>query len=215
MVEQSESITKLAAAIVAASAEFKNPPKDSVNPHYKSRFADLATVIDTVKPTLTKHKLAVMQFPAEVAGQPAMATMLIHESGEWIRSAIPLCPAKTDPQGIGSASTYARRYGLQAVLGITAENDDDGHQGSQPANQAAKPQQQQGQPANSGDVRPDGKDFQSAMKDKGFAWVDVIGDINHHEKTQYPNNVKYTDVAANHLAAFYAHLITLPSVPKK
>lgn len=216
MIEQSESIVKLSAAMVAASAELKNPPKDSVNPHYKSRFADLATVLDTVKPTLIKNRLAVMQFPTESNGLPALATMVVHESGEWIRTTMLLCPAKSDPQGIGSAITYGRRYGLQAALGITADDDDDGHQGSQPAKQTQQPAKTAPQQQNQAPVdnRIDGKTFQSVMNAKGFAWVDVIGDINHHEKTKYPNNAKYTDIAAGHLAAFFAHIQTLPDIKK-
>jgi hypothetical protein len=148
MVEQSASVSKLFAALVAAQAEMRNPPKDSVNPHFKSRFADLATVLDTVKPVLAKHKLGVVQLPTEVEGVgPAMSTMLIHESGEFVRSTIGLRPGKQDPQGIGAALTYARRYGLQAVLGITADDDDDGNHSShasrpaQQRQQAAPPQQ--------------------------------------------------------------------------
>lgn len=140
MIEQSPTVNKLFAALVAAQAEMRNPPKDSVNPHFKSKFADLATVLDTVKPVLAKHKLGVVQLPCEVAGiGPGLSTMLVHESGEFIRGVIALRPVKPDPQGIGSAMTYARRYGLQAVLGITADDDDDGNHASKPQQQSAKP----------------------------------------------------------------------------
>jgi hypothetical protein len=144
MVEQSATVSKLFAALVAAQAEMRNPPKDSVNPHFKSRFADLATVLDTVKPVLAKFKLGVVQLPCEVDGVgPALSTMLIHESGEYVRSTIGLRPIKADPQSTGAALTYARRYGLQAVLGITADDDDDGNDG----NHASRAPQQRQQPA--------------------------------------------------------------------
>ncbi len=146
MVQQSESVAKLFAALVAAGAQFRNPPKDSVNPHFKSKYADLATVLDTVRPVLAAHKLAVIQLPVTLeSGAAALATTVVHESGEWIRGTVHLHASKTDPQGIGSALTYARRYGLQAALGIAADEDDDGHAASRPAaparQQAARPEQ--------------------------------------------------------------------------
>jgi hypothetical protein len=139
-VRRSGTCNKLATALVAAQAEMKNPPKDSVNPHFKSRYADLATVRDTVMPTLVKFKLAVLQLPSELDGHPALTTILMHESGEWVETTIGLRPVKNDPQAIGSALTYARRYALQAIAGVAAEDDDDGNAASPPrANQQHKP----------------------------------------------------------------------------
>lgn len=145
--EHSPELNQLAAALSAAQGELRNPPKDSVNPHFKSRFADLATVRDTVKPVLTKYKLSVVQMPCEVDGVgPSLCTMLLHESGQFVRATVGLYPAKKDPQGIGSAITYARRYGLQAVLGVVADDDDDGEAATRPPQQ----QQRQQQPAKPG-----------------------------------------------------------------
>lgn len=140
MIQQSESVAKLFAALVAAGAELKNPPKDSVNPHFKSKYADLATVLDTVRPVLARHKLAVIQLPTTLDnGAAALATTIAHESGEWMRGTVQLYASKNDPQGIGSALTYARRYGLQAALGIAADDDDDGSAASRaPAANPAK-----------------------------------------------------------------------------
>jgi hypothetical protein len=140
---RSGTCSKLAVALVAAQAEMKNPPKDSVNPHFKSRYADLATVRDTVMPTLVKFKLAVLQLPSELDGHPALTTILMHESGEWVETTIGLRPVKNDPQAIGSALTYARRYALQALAGVAAEDDDDGNAATQP--HRAPQQQQQAQ----------------------------------------------------------------------
>lgn len=136
-VRRSPSVGALATELAKAQAEMKNPPKDSVNPHFKSRYADLATVRDTVVPVLARHGLAVLQLPCEMDGEPALTTLLVHTSGEWVETTIKLRPGKSDPQGVGSALTYARRYALQAVAGVAAEDDDDGHAGSQ------RPQQQQ------------------------------------------------------------------------
>jgi hypothetical protein len=134
-VRRSLTVAKLAEAMAKAQADMPNPPKDSVNPHFKSRYADLATVRDTVTPHLTKHGLAVIQLPCELDDHPALTTILTHTSGEWVETTIRLRPGKLDPQGVGSALTYARRYALQSVCGVAAEDDDDGNQGSQPARQ--------------------------------------------------------------------------------
>lgn len=164
MIEQSPSIVNLAAALVAAQGEFRNPPKDSTNPHFKSKFADLATVRETVQPTLLKYGLAVSQLPCEVEGVgPGLCTMLIHASGEFVRATIALRPGKTDPQGIGAALTYARRYGLQAILGVVADDDDDGNAASRPPQQRQqeqRPAQQQPKP------QPQQSGQQSAPKAK-------------------------------------------------
>ncbi len=137
-VRRSASIAALAKAMAAAQGELKNPPKDSVNPHFKSKYADLATVRDAVVPVLARHKLAVMQFPCEMDDQPALLTLLAHESGEWIETTTKLRPVKLDPQSIGSSQTYAKRYALQAIAGVAADEDDDGNAGSKPGPQQQK-----------------------------------------------------------------------------
>lgn len=185
MVEQSQTVAKLFAAVVAAGGELRNPPKDSVNPHFKSRYADLATVLDTVRPVLALHKLAVVQMPTEMDGGPGLATTLVHESGEWMRSTVRLYPGKQDPQGIGSALTYARRYGLQAVLGIAADDDDDGHAGSRPAAQKtqpnAKPQQQPAAP------RWTNAAMDALVVAKNWTWQWVVQKVGQKYETTYPD----------------------------
>ena len=126
-VRRSQAVGKLAAALAAAQAEVRNPPKDSVNPHFKSRYADLATVRDAVLPVFTKHKLSVLQLPCELGDAPGLTTVLLHESGEWVETSVRLRPVKADPQGVGSALTYMRRYALQALAAVAADDDDDGH----------------------------------------------------------------------------------------
>jgi hypothetical protein len=141
---KSLTIGALGAAMAKAQLELKNPPKDSVNPHYKSRYADLATVRDVVVPVLAKHGLAVMQLPSEFGGAVALTTLLTHTSGEWVESTVCLRSPKSDPQGVGSALTYLRRYSLQALAGVAAEDDDDGHAaGQRPAAVTREPQQPQ------------------------------------------------------------------------
>jgi hypothetical protein len=146
-VSESPSTAALWAALVKAQADLKNPPKDSVNPHFKSRYADLATVRDVIVPALAKHGLAVMQMPCEVDSDPALATRLVHSSGEWIQTVMRLRPQKPDPQGVGSALTYARRYALQAIANVAADEDDDGQAASRQQGQRPREQPAPRQPS--------------------------------------------------------------------
>jgi hypothetical protein len=78
-------------------------------------------------PVLARHDLAVLQLPCELDGAAALTTLLSHTSGEWIETTIKLRPVRNDPQGVGSALTYARRNALQSIAGVAAEDDDDGN----------------------------------------------------------------------------------------
>lgn len=196
---QSETVGKLFSALVAAQAEMRNPPKDSINPHFKSRFADLATVLDTVKPVLARHKLGVIQMPCEVDGiGPGLATMLVHESGEFVRATIALRPAKMDPQGVGSAMTYARRYGLQSVCGVVGDDDDDGEQASKPA----PPKQQPApRPAPAQQPKPlhlDDEAFFGMLKTTKREWSKVVLWINSNHGGKYAADAGFYDVSETH-----------------
>lgn len=121
--KHSETLSKLAAALVKAQAEIKFAAKDSSNPFFKSKYADLPAVIDAIKPALNKHGISFLQ----IVVQEGVETMLLHESGEYISGITPVVVAKqNDPQALGSAITYAKRYGLQAIVGVPADVDDDG-----------------------------------------------------------------------------------------
>lgn len=110
-----------------AQSELKNASLNKTNPHFKSRYADLAEIRDTVMPVLCKHGIALVQYTQIGAGGFYLVTRLLHESGEMIESRFPL-PENTDkPQQMGSAITYARRYMMASICGITAEEDDDGN----------------------------------------------------------------------------------------
>lgn len=121
-------IDQLAAALVAAQAEFSAIPKTEDNPFFKSKYADLATVVGHTAPVLAKHGLAVAQFPTTQDGDLALTTYVLHSSGQFLKDTMKLCAAKQDPQGQGAAITYARRFSYMAVLGLVADNDDDGNQ---------------------------------------------------------------------------------------
>ncbi len=121
----SESTAKLAKALAAAQAEMKNATLNKVNPHFKSQYADLAAIRDAVIPALAKHGLAITQMPDITEDGFVLITRLMHDSGEWISSSYPLPTDLGKPQQMGSAQTYARRYSLAAMAGVSAEEDDD------------------------------------------------------------------------------------------
>lgn len=115
----------IATALAKAQAEMSNALKDKENPHFRSKYADLASVRDACLPALNKHGISVYSEwrPGET---PHLATVFLHESGEKIDTEVPILLGKRDMQGLGSAITYARRYGLMMLAGI-APDDDDGN----------------------------------------------------------------------------------------
>lgn len=121
---KSESIAALAKALAATQAEIENATKGSVNPHFRNKYADLAEILNTSRPVLSKHGLSIVQMPFFEDGKVGVETMLIHESGEWIANCLIGPCSKLDPQGVGSAITYYRRYSLAAFAGIAQEDDD-------------------------------------------------------------------------------------------
>ena len=124
---RSDTINELATALAAAQAELHNPAFDSANPHFKSKFASLAGVRDTITPTLTKHGLSVLQILGNDDNRVTCETVLMHKSGQWISGTFAIAPTKPDAQGTGSAATYARRYALMAIVNVVGDEDDDGN----------------------------------------------------------------------------------------
>lgn len=126
-VDHSEQLGALAKALAKAQSELQDAKKDSTNPHFKSKFASLASVRAAVTPALASCGLAVVQtFEPIGVDSVCVVTWLLHESGQWLRSRLTMPVAKKDAQGIGSAATYARRYSLAAITGIATDDDDDG-----------------------------------------------------------------------------------------
>jgi len=123
---QSENINELAAALSKAQGEMQAAIKDSVNPFFKSKYADLGSVWDAARPVLSKNGLCIMQTTEMAGDKIVMVTTLAHTSGQWMKSYLPLNPAKNDSQGIGAAITYLRRYSLSALVGVVCDEDDDG-----------------------------------------------------------------------------------------
>lgn len=133
----------LAKALVAFNLEVKIIEKDAKNPHFKNDYASLDNIVNEVRPVLAKHGLVIMQFPGGDGENYTLRTMLMHESGEWIESeSLTMRPVKNDPQGIGSCTTYARRYSLSAMLSLNTGEDDDGNHATQPTTSQNKPTSQ-------------------------------------------------------------------------
>jgi hypothetical protein len=108
----------------------KNAPLNKVNPHFKSRYADLAAIRDATIPALSKHGLAIAQYMRHTDGVLVLVTRLMHESGEALEGEYPLPAAADKPQVMGSALTYGKRYSWASMVGISADDDDDGNAAS-------------------------------------------------------------------------------------
>lgn len=129
--EHSNDINELSKALSAAQGEFKGASKAATNPFFHSNYATLKDVWEAIREPLAKHGLCIIQTTDSVEAGVVVNTMLSHSSGLWVRGKLFMRPAKNDPQAIGSAITYARRYALAAIVGVYQE-DDDGNTASQP-----------------------------------------------------------------------------------
>jgi hypothetical protein len=122
---RSETITKIAVALVKAQAAMGNAVKDSKNPFFKSSYADLNAVREACLPALNANGVSVLQPTVHVDGKPFVETVLLHESGEFISSLTEvICAKQNDPQAHGSGVSYARRYGLQSMVNLGSADDD-------------------------------------------------------------------------------------------
>lgn len=120
----SETITAIMPALLKAQAAFAPAVKAKVNPHFKSKYVPLDAVLDAIAEPLRNNGIAILQPTTIQDARTVLVTRLVHESGEWIEGRYPVHPVKADPQGEGSALTYARRYALMALVGIAPEDDD-------------------------------------------------------------------------------------------
>jgi hypothetical protein len=133
--EHSDEFGEIAAALAAAQGKMDHAAKDRTNPHFKSKYADLASVLDACRPHLSAGDLAIIQPPAIVMGDERAGAMvrvepwLVHTSGQWFSTSLDAAVPNIQAQTIGSAITYLRRYGLAAMAGIAPE-DDDGNAGT-------------------------------------------------------------------------------------
>lgn len=137
--KMSDSIAQLAEALSKAQGQIDDASKGSKNPFFNSKYADLAAVRAVIREPLAVNDIAVIQFPRSLDGEVEVETMLTHKSGEYMSETLRLPVGKWDAHGIGSAITYARRYGLMSLLGI-ATDDDDGNAAVEKSNIRLAPQ---------------------------------------------------------------------------
>lgn len=152
----SDTLTKISPALVKAINAIEGVKKGADNPFFKSKYANLESVIEAAHGALEANGLAVMQGPGPMDGNCiTLTTRLIHESGEWVETDFSLPAGKMDPQAAGSAITYARRYSLMAMLNMPAVDDD----GEASMPRTTKP----GEPKNPNvSVHPEGPDWWGA-----------------------------------------------------
>ena len=131
MLTHSESIKNISLALLKFQSKLKGVSKDSTNPFFKSKYASLSHIQETIQDPLIHCGLVYTQNPV---GENGLTTMLIHaESGEFFKSTYEMRPEKNTPQGKGSCITYQKRYTLAAILGLNTDYDDDGNAASIPA----------------------------------------------------------------------------------
>lgn len=135
----SESITNISKALVAFGQSMPKVPKDKVNPHFKSKYASLSIMIEKATPILAANKLVIVQ---QIDGD-ALTTTLLHESGEYITATATMpCSNPTNPQAMGSAITYARRYAYGSILSLDIDDDDDANAATVVPKQVTQPKPQ-------------------------------------------------------------------------
>lgn len=182
-IRHTDEIDQLFAALAEAQGEIDNAKKDEQNPHFKSSYADLASVRSAIRAPFAAHGLSVLQFPSTeirpldnggVWMGLRLITRLCHASGQWIEDELLVPVARQDAQSIGSAITYARRYSLMAITGVAPDDDDDGNaaagnrqpQGGglpYPHNGQSRPHQQQGGQQQQGGGQPAANDAANAL----------------------------------------------------
>lgn len=174
---KSEQINELVAALAKAQGQIEGAKKSSSNPFFKSKYADLAECWNTCREALTANEISVIQMPEEINenGRLNITTMLAHSSGQYISSTLTMTITKLDPQAIGSAITYGRRYALAAMVGL-AQEDDDGEKAM--ARQEKKDKNPVESPINITSVSENGavrfiNGVQCQIQDKNGDWHDV------------------------------------------
>lgn len=120
----SETITELAAALSKAQGQIDDATKGSVNPAFRSKYADIAAVRAAIREPLAVNDLCIVQAPRTNDNGVEVETMIMHKSGEYMAETLRMPLSKQDAQGVGSAITYARRYGIMSMLCLASDDDD-------------------------------------------------------------------------------------------
>jgi hypothetical protein len=178
MTNQSDQLGQLAASLAAVQSRLPAAVKDKQNPHMRNRYADLGSVWDAARDLLPEYGLAVVQRGVNLGGLWGLETVLLHASGEWIGGITPLlcAPGKgtSEMQALGSAITYARRYGLAAILGVVSEEDDDGH-GAGRREAPSRPQERPAPPPTNGMPRGRPDPWEVEQQDALAEWGRIEG----------------------------------------
>jgi DNA topoisomerase VI subunit B len=175
----SESVKELATALAKAQAQLKPAIKDSTNPHFKSKYADLGAVWDACRKVLADNGLSIVQMPTDsTEGRVGLTTVLMHTSGEYIGTTVSTRLQQDSAQGVGSALTYLRRYALASMVGVVADEDDDG-------NAASQPRQQEQRPAANGNVAPKASDKQIKMLFAIWKRAEYEGELQDWIQNEY------------------------------
>lgn len=230
MMDNSPSVAALAEALSKAQAAVEGAVKGKVNPAFRSKYADLASVWDACREALTQNGLSVIQSPGPIAdGRMEMTTMLLHSSGEWVRGSLTIPLGKVDAHGYGSATTYARRFALAAFVGVAPE-DDDGNAAAKTKPPAANTTAQEpagGERKSSAAAKRDGDDakikadiakadreglrdwhenFDSYTAHLPMSWLDSIRDMLEHRLEELNGEAKAAEGNAELDDAFRARV---------
>lgn len=221
----SESIKAIAPAWVKAQAEIKAAVKDAVNPHFKSKYADLASVIEAVRLPLNKAGLSFLQPVSTSQEGVCVETVILHTSGEWLSESLVIPVVKNDAQGVGSAITYGKRYGLQSMCGVPSD-DDDGNAATVAAPKAAHTPSMGAWESLTTDEQTQVADIVECVRrefaDKGadaaaILWADETTDIGAEAKiagwAKLPSNERSAMKKAREKAAMQESLKRSPPVP--
>jgi ERF superfamily. len=128
MMLHTDQINELATALSKAQGQIKSAEKDGTNPHFKSHYSTLDSVWEALRDPLSKNGLSISQTLSCENEMIILTTILMHSSGQWIKSSMPIIRVTATPQAIGSACTYMKRYSLAAIAGVTSGEDDDGNE---------------------------------------------------------------------------------------
>lgn len=208
--DETSSIAALAGALAKAQGAMRAALKDSRNPFYNSKFADLASVWDAIREPLSVNGLAVMQRVSTVPGGVLIITLLAHSSGEWVRDRCVwpvLAPTKTEkdgkvtvlpitPQVIGSVVTYGKRYSLSALVGVSADEDDDGNAAAGNGRQSPPQRPATTAPAQGMDQAAPGPEAVEralhaiAAAESSKALADLVPEMPRHDKVRAAYNAR-------------------------
>jgi hypothetical protein len=190
MLTHSELINEIGAALAKAQGKIGGASKSSVNPHFKSKYADLASVWDAIRGPLSDNGISVVQSPSADGSKFSVETLMLHTSGQWFRSVLTVTGKDDGPQTAGSCITYLRRYSLQSFAGVAPEDDDanaaQGNSNGKAPHQAPAPGKPEGYDKWLPDfiaVSDNGRDaLNAAFKESSQAFRDYLVNV---DKTQY------------------------------